>query len=164
MAGMKPAALYHGSPRKDLTLLEPREESPGHKLPGTYVFATQHKELAAMFLAPKVAPMQISKFDETYLLVANCTEQAFRAADQGGAIYVIPADTFQKGDSDMPKVEWFSLETVHPSSKELFTSSLDAMQQYGVKVYFADDVTYAAIQHAEDHGWQLLSGQRAFDE
>lgn len=153
---MKPKVLYHGSPNIDIDVLEPREESPGHAVPGKYVFASQHKELAAMFLAPKVAPMQISQFGEEYILIANCTEQAYKNADKGGTIYALPAATFQKGATDMPDVEWFSSKPVRSSNKETYTSSLDAMHKCNVRVYFVDDATYTAVQTADDYGWGIL--------
>jgi hypothetical protein len=153
---MKPNVLYHGSPNTAIEILEPREESPGHKLPGKYVFATQHKELAAMFLAPKVAPMQMSQFGSQYILIAQCTDQTYKSADQGGAIYELPPITFQQGPTDMPDIEWFSNTSVKPSNKEAFITSLDAMQKCDVKVYFVDADTYNAIQKAEDHGWDVL--------
>jgi len=153
---MKLKALYHGSPNTAIEVLEPREENPGHRLRGKYVFATQHKELAAMFLAPKVAPMQMSKFGEQYVLIAQCTEQDYRKADTGGAVYELPSDTFQQGSTDMPEIEWFSSEPIRPKHREVYASSLSAMEQCGVKIYFVDDVTYAAIQTAADHGWDIL--------
>lgn len=88
---MKPKTLYHGSPDTTIEILEPREESPGHKLPGKYIFAAQHKESAAMFLAPKVAPMQMSQFKNTYVHIAQCAEQGHREADNGDAIYEPPS-------------------------------------------------------------------------
>lgn len=155
-APLRTHTLYHGSPDTNITVLEPREESPGHKLPGKYLFATQHPELAAMFLAPKLAPMQMSKFHNNFVLIAQCTEQVYKTADKGGAIYELPAESFQQGPSDMPEVEWYSAEPVRPLSKQLFVSSLEAMQGCGVKVYFVDVETYAAIQAAPDHGWATL--------
>jgi hypothetical protein len=153
---MKPNVLYHGSPNQDIAILEPSEESLGHKLPGEYVFATQYKELAVMFLAPKVAPMQMSQFGKHYILIAQCTEQVYRNADKAGAIYELPSDSFQQGGTDMPEVEWYSSEPIRPKHRDVYASSLDAMDQCGVKVYFVNETTYTAIQNAEDHGWGIL--------
>ena len=115
-----------------------------------------------MFLAPKVAPMQMSQFHDTYSLIVNGTQSDFQVADHGGAIYELPAATFQQGPSDMPEIEWFSKQAVHPRHTEVFPSSLTAMHHYGVNVYFVDAATYAAIQAAADHGWQILQSLTPF--
>lgn len=150
--------LYHASANPDITEFEPREESSRYPGEGPLVFATPDKRVAAMFLAPKDGGLaEISKFDEDAVLVIQNSADNFIAHDKGGAIYVLPSDTFTTDNSiGMQETEWVSKEAVKPISKEIYTTSIDAMRSMGVKLYFVDARIMNMVRNSSDHGMALL--------
>lgn len=139
--------LYHGSSNKDLTVLEPMRKSWRDEKEGPRVFATQHKGLATTFIPGKAN--KISVVDkQPFILIRN--KKSFLKKDKGGAVYKVKDDSFKNTKSgnkyrdDFPnkntflEYEWASRKKVKPVKKEVYDSSLDAMIDNKVIVYFID--------------------------
>lgn len=158
----KPAVLYHASKNNNLVQLDPRTE--GEKFADhPLLFATPYKALAAMFLAPKGLPLEVSRFGDRYALLVQGDSTEFIANDDGGTIYSIPSDTFETSQElQMPDTEYVSSQTVTPIIREEYTTAIEAMQSLGVSVYFIDETTMHAIRNAEDHGEAIIAGLQAY--
>lgn len=155
----KPDTLYHASTNREIQLLEPREDGARFPGEGPLVFATPYKHVAAMFLPPKNGgSVEISIFDEKPVIVICSNPNSFCRLDGGGAIYELPTDTFTSDASiGMRETEWTSLLPVKPLSKTVYETSLDAMNETGVAVYFVDTKTFANIQNSGNHGFAIIS-------
>ncbi len=154
-----PLVLYHASNDPNFSQLEPREESSRFSNEGPLVFATPDKAVAAMFLAPKDGgSVEISKFNDQSVIIINNKIENFKKKDRGGAIYTLPSETFTTDSTTgMKETEWVSKVPVKILSKEMYKTSLEAMKQLGVRVYFVNDKTFKSIQSSDDHGWEILS-------
>lgn len=131
---------------------------------GDFVFATSNKAYAAMYLAPKGRAMLLNTFHGVPSLVVSGSVEEFLNADKGGAIYEIPPDSF----ADTPQTELANTELVSsvpvvPLRKEIFDTSLQALRQMNVPVYFVDDALFDTIKDADDHGRAVLQGLEPYD-
>jgi hypothetical protein len=154
----KPVVLYHASSDTKIIEFEPRNESPRYSGEVDLVFATPHPELAAMFLAPKDIAVEISIYDDKYVIFINSTEEEYQSKDKGGAIYILPNDTFETDSiHGMAELEWVSKVPVRPDSKTIFTTSLDAMDKYNVERYFVSEDIFKQIQQDPGNALNLVS-------
>jgi hypothetical protein len=143
----KPRVLYHASANKNLEELQPNNDYPRFEGEGPLVFATQHLAAAAMFLAPKSIPTNMSIFGDTHVLFINAREEQFIKADNGGAIYTLPGVTFETDPSiGMGENEWTSNVSVTPFDKTVYETSIRAMDEHGVVRYFVSDSQMTRIQ------------------
>ncbi len=129
----------------------PRHGAKRHKDEPAQVFAALDKAFAAIFLHPFDDRKMASGFmnDIPYVLVGDTA--GFRAADEGGAIYELPSESFNfDPDLGVGYKEWTSTVPVKPVAKEEYDSALDAMMELGVQVYFADMDTLQRFREA--HG------------
>lgn len=117
-----------------------------------------------MFLAPKDAgPAEICVFGDELIVAVQTDPETFLAKDTGGAIYQLPSDTFATESSvGMGLMEYVSTVPVEPVSKEIFKTSIEAMQATGVKLYFVDELAMTTIRTAEDHGLALFRGREFY--
>ena len=153
----KPPVLYHAS-QADIELLTPRAITRRERDSGPMIFASPDKAIAAAFLFPwddswvKMGTIE----DEPYMVISD--ELRFRQLDKGGYIYSIPSQTFE---TDMEKglraLEYTSSEAVRPTGREFFPSALDAMIDYGIKVYFVDKEIFTELEGAPDQGKEIMS-------
>lgn len=154
----KPDVLYHASVNNDIAVLDPKtsEERLSHY--GNLLFATPYKALAAMFLAPKTQALEVTKFGDTFALVAASSAEEFIEKDLGGTIYTLPSDSFATHqDLTMQDTEYVTKESVTPIDKEVYATALDAMRRSGVRVYFVEASVLKDIRSADDHGLKILS-------
>lgn len=83
--------------------------------------------------------------------------QRFLDADEGGAIYELPASGFHTDpERNLYETEWVSGSRVVPIGKQEYQSGLQAMRELGVKVYFVDVETLKAIRESDDHGKEII--------
>jgi len=160
----KPPVLYHSSANPDIDVFEPRNDTPRHPTEGPLVFATPHKAVAAMFLAPKDGgSVEIGVYGDRYIIIVNNTAERLKNKDKGGAIYELPSDTFPTSHSiGMQQSEWVSEAPVKPLKKEIYSSSLDAMANLGVEIFFVDHPTFKSILTSSDHGFNIINQLEPF--
>lgn len=131
-------------------------------LEGPVVFATPDKTYASMFIVPATDSWTTrGRFvDEEgrgdwHMVIAD--RQRFLDADEGGAIYELPASGFHTDpERNLYETEWVSGSRVVPIGKQEYQSGLQAMRELGVKVYFVDVETLKAIRESDDHGKEII--------
>lgn len=111
--------LFHGSNHVDIATFEPRDQNTAHDRPVRAVFATPDP-IWAMFFAVVdraaahslwnacVAPEESGLQRTRYFFSVGCDP---RDAWTSGAVYLLPRETFVRGDSAN---EWISEEAVDP--------------------------------------------------
>jgi hypothetical protein len=143
----RPVKLFHASPSTEVTEFEPRTEYPRYEGETNAVFATPHQGLAAMFLSPRDIGTEIGIYDDQYVIFINADENTYTQHDQGGAIYSLPVETFETDSANgMKEDEWYSKVPVRPIGKTVYKTSIEAMEEFNVKRYFVDDVTFQKIR------------------
>ncbi len=142
----KPEKLFHASPSTNVVEFEPRNEHPRYPGEPSAIFATPHQELAAMFLSPRNIRTEIGVYGDRYAIFINCSLKEYSKQDKGGAIYTLPADTFETDTiHGMGSVEWYSRVPVKPITKVKYQTSLDAMDEFKVDRFFVDGDTFEKI-------------------
>jgi hypothetical protein len=142
-----PTELFHASPAIDVTEFEPRNEFPRYPGEAKLIFATPHKKLAAMFLAPHGITTEIGVYGDQYVIFINCSEDDYLKQDTGGAIYSLPVETFQTDTiRGMGNIEWYSNVSVKPISKTIYNTSLEAMDAFMVSRFFVSDEIFQQIR------------------
>lgn len=155
MTKEKPTFLYHGSAHKNIKELEPRNKSVRDPNEGPVVFATPELALAAIFMTKKV--VESGKFDDIPYAIIIDQKESFIKNNKGGHIYIVPSSSFQNDPSKgLGEYEWVSKEKVEPLQKIEYLSSLDAMIENGVQVYFIDETTHQEIKTSKDNGLSIL--------
>lgn len=164
---IKPQVFFHGSPNRNISILEPRAIKTAKKQEGPIVYATSDMGAASSFFV---------NWDDSWCNLGGfdfgpfcfvCKDKArFLKGDNGGALYVVLADTFSYLVpssffwENLPDVApvwiWISKEPIKPLTKLEFDSALNTMLQFGVQVFFVDEATFASIQNAKDDGRALL--------
>ncbi len=147
---LNPHTLFHGSPTMNLEVINPKPLGTRcHAQP--IVFASQHIALAALFMLKhqgKFACGRLPSGDVFYL--TEDTKRCIRD-DHGGAIYVVSSATFFcQTQISLGLDEWISYAALRPLAKFTFPSALEAILDFGVKVYCVDSCTYAQY-------WRLRS-------
>jgi hypothetical protein len=143
--------LYHASPSKNLTVIQPQRTLSRDKYIGDYVFATSDLKLAAMYLATKGKGTLMDYTSKEPAIVICSDEREYVRNDKGGAIYIVPADSFKKSPQEgLEESEVVSKVPVTPLDKKVYEHSLDAMHELGITVYFADQKTFDALVKARD--------------
>lgn len=135
--------LYHASTNKNLTRIKPQRTLSKDKYIGDYVFATSDKKLAAMYLATRGVPtlMNTKSSSPRILIFAESTEYIRR--DIGGAIYQVPRDSFKKTpQTELEDSELVSEVEVKPIRKKVYSSSISALQEAGIDIYFVDQTQF----------------------
>ena len=148
---------------------EPRVLWKRHEKETDVVFSTPHLGFAAAFMVShdksRDFSIKIHSFDFGPLLFICNKEEEFLETDKGGAIYILPSKTFycdiglmgisrkeifsegshlKMGSLD----EWVSKEAVKPLHKIEFQLTLQAMIDFGVQVYFTDDIAFQKLRKA----------------
>lgn len=134
--------LYHGSTNPDITIFEPRAKHVRDKAEGSVIFATPSIRLASCYLFEWddswVYQFISTKDDasyEVYMVISD--HKKFKKEDSGGAIYLLPPKGFHFDEKrGLGVYEMISRNKIVPFTKIRFTSALDAMQNFEVKVFF----------------------------
>ena len=137
--------VYHGSTSQNIKLLKPQINHFRDKNEVALIFATPSFRLASCYLFrwddswvhQEIAWKDDNKANYQISMVISDKER-FIKEDKGGSIYILPATGFEFDDKGLGIYEWTSKEKIQPFSQINFSSSLEAMQMMGVKVYFVD--------------------------
>lgn len=153
----KPQKLYHASQDVNIVEFEPRNESPRYSNEVNLVFATPHEALAAMFLSPRDIPIEIGIYGNKYVIFIQEEEKTFQKKDKGGAIYVLPSDSFETDTiHGMKEIEWYSKEPVKPIGKTIYETSSEAMDKFHITKYFVDPETMNKIRQNPSDALDLV--------
>lgn len=162
----KPPILYHGTNRSDIEEFTPNSKRVRDEKEGMLLFATPDKAFATMFLGPRADDSwsDKGKFNDVYYIVV-ADEEKFRKEDNGGTIFSFPSDSFACDENKgMGFAEWTTKASIKPTESENYESTLDAMIENGVQVYFVDKETFHKIKNADDHGMSILDRLQSENE
>lgn len=142
-----PATLFHGSPENSIDILRPKPL--GNRCKGQpIIFATHHIGLAATFMLKHKGKFACGRLPNGDIFYMTNDKRRCIAEDQGGTIYVVPSATFFcEAHVSLGVDEWISYSAIRPLAKFSFPSVLDAMLDFNVKIYFADNETYYRYWH-----------------
>lgn len=142
--------LYHASPIKNLAILEPKRTLSKDRFIGNFVFATSDRKLAAMYLANKGVPVLLNVKDSPRIIICSEADEYIKN-DIGGAIYELPDGSFrQTPQAGLEDSEVISEVPVRPLNKTIYQTSLDAMSESGIKVYFASKEVFDEILQSKN--------------
>lgn len=154
--------LYHASPKKNLTEIKPRRTLSRDVYIGDYVFATSDFVLAAMYLATKGNAILMNVKAKDPIIVICNNETDYLSNDKGGAIYTVPISTFRKSpQAGLEESEMVSNVAVTPSDKRVYDSSLEAMKEMGITIYFVNEKVFSKIVAAKDES-KIISKLKPF--
>lgn len=135
--------VYHASPRKNLSQLKPQRTFSHDEFIGDFLFATADQRLAAMYLVTKGYPTLMSTDDTPAYVVICGNRDEYIKQDAGGAIYSLPADSFKLTPQlGLENYELVSRHAVTPAGKSQYKTSIHALHEVGVGVYFADKTDF----------------------
>ena len=137
----KPENFYHASSNENIDKLEPRQKSYRKKEEGELLFASPDIAGATLFLTRIFDNESRKGYEDGIYYFVISDKDKFMALDKGGTIYILPDANFTS-DPEQWSREWATKNSVEPSSKIHFDSSLRAMVENGVKVYFTDKETF----------------------
>lgn len=150
--------LYHASLNKNLIQLESQATLSKDAYIGDYVFATENRLYALMYLAPNAAGTKLMETRGKPYIVINGTRERFDELDEGGAIYAVPAGPFTRSpQAGLEDMEMVSTKAVTPLSKEVFDSSLAAIKGAGITVYFLRDGDFERVLYAGGNSRSVLA-------
>lgn len=153
---MKPKALYHASPNRNLKIIEPRAESVRDEKEGAVVFATPDKAESSKFLVPSDDSWtRKMRFGDIHIHIISDRER-YIEADKGGTIYKLSPETFEHDKTRGTNTEWTSKVAVKPIGREDYESGLQAQLDNGVQVYFVDKATFEKIINSQNHGNTII--------
>lgn len=143
--------LYHASPLKNLKIIQPKKTLSRDIYIGDYVFATSNIRLAAMYLATKGIAILLNVKSPKPTIVIRSNPREYISNDKGGAIYAVSDRTFKKSPQEgLEDSEMVSGVSVKPISRQVYSSSLDAMKEKGIVIYFVDEKVFNDIVEAKD--------------
>lgn len=154
-----PHIVYHGTPHRGLIDIKPVRRTYRDESEGAVIFASPHLDVASMFIKGLDDTwVKKWKFQENGPMFFICrVGERFKKDDSGGAIYLLPATSFEcDTHKGMGVDEWVSRKTITPLTSFEYDSALDAMLRLGVQVYFVDDETFVQIERAEDKGRSIV--------
>lgn len=150
--------LYHASPDKSLTIINPRKTLSKNDYIGDYVFATSNKKLAVMYLATKGNATYMEPQAKQPYIVISSDSNKYLATDRGGAVYSVSANSFEKTpQTGLEDYEMVTKNSVKPIGKEVYKTSVEAMRKYGIEIYFVDWPKFNEIIKAKDKDRILVS-------
>jgi len=153
----KPDFVYHGSPF-DLEQINPSGNHKRDNEDGLLVFATPDIAFATMYFSPRADDSWSNKgrINGVYYFVCS-DEKRFREEDKGGFLYTFDGDKFEcNPDKGIGWCEWTNNNAVVPIRKDFSPSSLIAMIDNNVQVYFTKKEVLDEIKGVSDHGLQIL--------
>ena len=148
--------LYHGSPHKGIEEIKPQNKVYRTEEDGL-IYATPNIDLASVFLISGKVHHGCGIFGKTRYTWIMADRDEFIKNDNGGHIYVLLSKTFEKNPkSVLGEEEYVSTASIKPAKIIEYPSSLDAMIENGVQVYFISQETYRNIQKSKDHGYSIF--------
>lgn len=154
----RPKVLYHGSETEVEDELHPAAEHHRDVEEGSVVFGTPDAAFATMFMSPRPDDSwtERGRYNGVYYFACD-DESRFLKGDNGGFIFALSPDNFDCDEKkSMGRCEWIARESVEPIGKRSYPSTLEAMIENGVQVYFIDRETLDRMKSAEDHGMGIL--------
>jgi hypothetical protein len=156
----RPKVLYHASRSGDVEEFEPRSRYKRRPDDPPQVFGATSEAVAAMMLAPGGDEWSKSgSYDggRTWTFIYVDTDE-FREADTGGYIYELPPNDFTCDPHlGLGAAEWTSTKSVKPLGEpKHYPSSIEAMLQYGVKVYRVNKETFQRFQDKDQDDFEIL--------
>ncbi len=146
----KPTMLYHGSQEKRLRELHPQMENVRNQEEGALVFGTPDKAFAIMYLSPRPNDswsMKLKPDDEWHFIIGD--KERFVNGDNGGSIYTMSSKEFECDEGKgMGKTEWHSQKSIPLTREEDYPSTLQALIENGVRVYFVDKEKLCKLKKA----------------
>jgi len=143
----RPTKLFHASPLTNLLELKPQNKYPRYADETNLIFATPHQALAAMFLSPRTIDTEIAVYGDRHVIFINSDKESYAQQDKGGAIYLLPVDTFETDNvHGMGEMEWYSRTAVKPTNKTVYQTSIEAMDAFGVTRFYVNDDTFQKIR------------------
>jgi hypothetical protein len=133
--------IYHASTKTNLTIIEPIRTlyDDNKKSLGKYVFATYNEKYAAMYLVKLGYYSLMSPHGKKPHIIIQSNVKDFIAKDQGGTIYTLNDKTFDKTpQAGLERTERVSKVSVEPIDKRVYKSSIEAMSDMGIKIYFVN--------------------------
>jgi len=144
----KPLFLYHASPNRQIERFEPRAERVRRPDEGPRVFATPEIASATKFMMDSDDSwVSLGQTNGVEFAVYGDRDK-FLQLDQGGAVYVLPSESFAVDQPDEHPDEWTSPKPVMPIEKIEYDSALEAMLSNGVQVFFVDQATLEKVRAA----------------
>jgi putative flippase GtrA len=143
--------LYHASSRLDLKIIKPHKTLSNDEYIGDYVFATANKELAVMYLASKgKATLMNTKSQPSRIIICD-DEKQYIKNDKGGAVYELSPKGFQPtSQTGLSEFEKVSEQAVTPLRKNVYASSLEAMREHDITIYFVNKKIFDELVAAKD--------------
>lgn len=153
--------LYHGSERLIEGSLQPKIEKKtlDHVHTKPAIFATERIDIASLFMFPMDILASIG-FEENiaYICIWGTAEE-FKNKDNGGFIYILSSDSFEKVGKEY---EWQSFSAVEPVEVKSFRSVIRGMIECGARVYFInDDNVFDQIHDSKDDRMPILRKLRS---
>jgi hypothetical protein len=153
----RPAYVFHGSPRGDIAEFTPRVSHGSGEAYGPQVYASDDLATAAMFTANVGRSWSTGSVGGTLYAVIPMSREEFLGRDGGGYIYRLPGETFStERGRGMGDREWASPVAVTPVDVTYVPSSLDAMVESGVQVYFVTPELYEQMRGSDQPNWMYL--------
>jgi len=138
--------LYHASTNKNLTLIKPQKTLSKDRYIGDYVFATSDKKIAVMYLVTKGTPILMNVKSGAPRIIICAEPDEYIEHDKGGAIYEVPSDNFMKTPQEgLEESELVCKVAVRPVSKKVFATSISALSDAQVEIYFVTQAQYESI-------------------
>ncbi len=157
----KPRYLYHASPVRNLSQIEPRAKTiPSDFQEGQVVFATDEFAFATQFLVPSDDSWANGGAMGDVLFFIVSDKERFHNADKGGSIYLITSQGF----TNYNKREWFAKKPKKTESEIYFPKGFLAMLTQNVQVYFVDKTLYSKIQEYPQTNLHLLNSIKSENE
>ena len=138
--------MYNGSPNREISIFEPRKENTRDESEGDVIFASPSIAFASCYLFrwdDSWVHQSVTFGDKDMVSMVIADRERFNKADSGGAIYLVSPRTFAfDKNKGIGIYEWISKIHVPALAKIEFASALEAMQKFGVKIYFVDEVQF----------------------
>ena len=150
--------LYHASGTSGLRILSPQRTLSKNHYIGDYVFATDNKLMAAMYLVPNAVGIRLLgyEYEQPYLVVCS-TIEAFVKLDTGGSIYTVPQDSFHDTpQQELRGTEFVSEVSVVPIAEQRYDTARQALGDRGAKIYVLSEVSFDRVMKAGTDAWEIL--------
>lgn len=154
---MNHKTVYHSSTRVDLKVINPKKTLSQDRHIGDYVFATEDKIYALMYLVPRGLVARMGKDIVPPRVVVCASQNIYKKLDGPCALYELPASNFKSTPQEF--LLGTELASKKPSivlGKEIFNSSQLAFKKYGIRLYCVQDDVFNAINKSKDDGSEIL--------